>query len=631
VLAAVGCGKLLRLCRNFWLTHLVLESPMKKLLKWSSWLLLTLVLLAGLAFVQVWYFKPVTINLFYGKVFAKFGLRSPEMLSYMRILPSWMDFYSDDLADASLAEEEIGAQMVKENLDTLRRYDRSGLDREAQLSYDVLENFLANQVAGDAFRGYEFPVNQMQGIQSGLPSFMTDAHQVNNVGDARNYIARLDKFPRKFSQVIEGLDHYQAKGIVPPQFTVEKVIKQMQDFRALPAQENTLYVSFKEKLDKLDAKQVDDATRANLLAGVEASIKDHVYPAYQQLIDHFTALLPKAQGNYGAWHLPNGDAYYAWCIRNHTTTDLSAEQIHQIGLTEVARIGAEMDAILRDQGLSEGSIGDRVRQITADPAQLYSDDDAGRKAIIADYQHILDEVNQGLGGAFDIRPKLGVEVRAVPKFSEATAPGAYYSGGAFDGSRPGVFYANLRDVRETPRLGMRTLSYHEGIPGHHFQISIAQELKGVPFFRRVLPFTAYAEGWALYAERLAWELGFEKDPLDNLGRLIGEMMRAVRLVVDTGIHAKHWTREQAIDYMLANTGMGETEVIAEIERYFVNPGQALAYKIGMLKILELRERARSALGDKFDLKAFHNQVLSHGSLPLNLLERVIDDWIAEQK
>jgi uncharacterized protein (DUF885 family) len=222
-------------------------------------------------------------------------------------------------------------------------------------------------------------------------------------------------------------------------------------------------------------------------------------------------------------------------------------------------------------------------------------------------------------------------VRPVPEFSQATAPGAYYQPGAFDGSRPGVFYANLRNVAEMPKFTMRTLAYHEGIPGHHFQITIAQELTGLPFFRRVLPFTAYAEGWALYTERLAWELGFENDPLDNLGRLRDEMMRAVRLVVDTGIHAKKWTREQAVAYMLENTGMVETDVVAEIERYFVMPGQALGYKVGMLKILELRERAKAALGPKFDLRQFHNQVLTVGSLPMVLLERVIDDWIAKSK
>lgn len=604
---------------------------MKRFLKWLSVSLLAVVLLVALAFVQVWYFKPATIGLFYGKVFAKFALRSPETLSYLRILPSWLDFYSDDLGDASLAEEEIGAQAVKEHLATLHRYDRDDLDREGRLSYDVLENFLATQVDGDAFRGYEFPVNQMQGIQSALPSFMTDTHPIADAHDARNYIARLNQFPRKFAQVIEGLDHYEAKGIVPPQFTVEKVIAQMQAFRAVPAPRNPLYVDFMGKLDKLAPGTLDPATRAELLSGVENAIEHSVYPAYQRMIDHFVALLPKAQGNFGAWHLPNGDAYYAWCIRNHTTTALSAEQIHRIGLDEVARIGAQMDDILRTQGLSEGSIGDRVRQLSADPAQRYPDSEGGRIAIIADYQAILDEVNQGLDSAFDRRPKLGVEVRPVPSFSEATAPGAYYSGGSIDGTRPGVFYANLRKISETPKFGMRTLAYHEGIPGHHFQIAIAQELQGVPFFRRVLPFTAYAEGWALYAERLAWEMGFQQQPLDNLGRLVAEMMRAVRLVVDTGIHAKRWTREEAIAYMVANTGMGETEVTAEIERYFVAPGQALAYKIGMLKMLELRERARTELGDRFDLKEFHNQVLGHGSLPLDLLERVIDEWIADKK
>jgi len=236
-----------------------------------------------------------------------------------------------------------------------------------------------------------------------------------------------------------------------------------------------------------------------------------------------------------------------------------------------------------------------------------------------------------LGDAFNVRPKLGVQVKAVPEFSQATAPGAYYQPGSFDGSRPGMFFANMRNPAETPKFAMRTLAYHEGIPGHHFQFSVQQELKGVPFFRRVLPFTAYAEGWALYAERLAWELGFEKDPLDNLGRLRDEMLRAVRLVVDSGIHYKHWSREQAIAYMMEQTGMEEGDVTAEIERYFVSPGQALAYKTGMLKILELRQRARQALGPRFKLSEFHDQVLTHGSLPLSLLERVVNDWIAAKK
>ena len=604
---------------------------MKRLFKWLGILLLVLVVGIGALFVHVWYFKPAKIDWFYGRVFAKFAVSSPEMLSSMRILPTWLDFYSDDLADASPAEDQRQFDLVKESHDTLLSYDRNALDDKGKLSYDVLEYFLRLQVEGDKFRGYGFPVNQMFGIQSALPNFMADQHPVTNAGEAKNYVTRLGKFPAKFDQVIEGLDLYEGKGIVPPQFTVEKVLTQMRDFAGKPAKENTLYVTFKEKLDKIPADQMDPATRERFLGDVEGAINASVYPSYKKLIAHFEALAPKAQGNFGAWHLPNGDAYYEWCVRQHTTTEMKPDQIHEIGLAEVARISGEMDAILKSQGLAEGTIGDRVRELTRRPDQLFPDTPEGKQELIKRFQDILNDIDGKLGPAFDVRPKVGVEVRPVPEFSQATAPGAYYQPGAFDGSRPGVFYANLRNVAEMPKFTMRTLAYHEGIPGHHFQITIAQELTGLPFFRRVLPFTAYAEGWALYTERLAWELGFENDPLDNLGRLRDEMMRAVRLVVDTGIHAKKWTREQAIQYMLDNTGMVETDVVAEIERYFVNPGQALGYKVGMLKILELREKAKKELGDKFDIRQFHNVVLKTGALPMVLLERAVDDWIAKTK
>jgi uncharacterized protein (DUF885 family) len=272
-----------------------------------------------------------------------------------------------------------------------------------------------------------------------------------------------------------------------------------------------------------------------------------------------------------------------------------------------------------------------VQQLASNPEQKYPGTEEGKKAMLTQYQRILDEINEGVASAFEIRPKLGVEVRQVPPESQEGAPGAYYMPGAFDGTRPGIFYANMRTPGETPKFAMRTVAYHEGIPGHHFQIQIAQELQGVPFFRKVIPFTAYQEGWALYAERLASELGFQKTPMDNLGRLRDEMLRATRLVVDTGIHYKHWTREQAITYMMDHTGMAEGDVIAEVERYFVDPGQALAYQVGMLKILALREQAREELGVKFDLKQFHNEVLSHGALPLTVLERLINEWIAQKK
>ena len=604
---------------------------MRTLLKWLARGVLLVIVVAAVAFVHVWYFKPYKIDWFYGKTFLQFALQSPQMLSSMRILPTWADFYSDKLDDASPAHADDMAVMVKDDLDMLHRYDRDALDAEGKLSYDALEFFLKDQVEGEQFRYNDFPVNQMFGIQSNLPNFMADTHQVNNTADAENYIKRLDRFPLQFAQVVEGLKLREGKGAIPPKFTVDKVLEQMRGFIAMPPAENMLYTSLKEKLEKLGADKLDQASRDDLLMRAQASIDANVYPAYRDLIAYFTSLQPKATQNLGAWSLPDGDAYYAWCVRSHTTTNMTPAEVHDLGLSEVARISAEMDVILRDQGLTEGSIGERVQQLARQPEQMYANTAEGKAAMIAGYQAILDEVNANLGDAFNRRPKLGVEVKAVPAFSEKTAPGAYYQDGAFDGSRPGVFYANMRDPGETPKFAMRTLAYHEGIPGHHFQITIAQELQDVPFFRRVLPFTAYSEGWALYAERLAWELGFEKDPLDNLGRLRDEMMRAVRLVVDSGIHYKRWTREQAIAYMLENTGMGEGDVTAEIERYFVNPGQALAYKAGMLKILALREKAKQELGDKFKLGEFHDQVLTHGALPLSLVERVIDDWIARTK
>ncbi|SHN32434.1 Uncharacterized conserved protein, DUF885 familyt [Duganella sacchari] len=604
---------------------------MKRVFKWLGLALVTVVLVVAALIAHTIYFKPLKLDWFYTKVFAAVAIDSPEMLSSMRILPGWLDFYSSKLDDASPAHEQKALELVKNSLATIKQYDREKLDREGQLSYDTLAYYLQIQVDGEAFNKYDFPVNQMQGVQSALPDFMVQVHQVENKAEADAYITRLKLFPTKFSQLTDALRARESLGVIPPRFTVEKVLTQMNGMIAGAPEQHPLYVTFKEKLEKIPAAEMDAGTRTQLLAAVAAAIKDQVYPAYRGLIGYFTALQPKAKENNGAWALPNGDAYYAWAVRMHTTTNMTPQQVHELGLAEVARVSAEMDAILKAQGLSEGTVGARVQQLARSPEQQYPNTPEGKKAMLAQYQAILDEVNKGLGSAFDIRPQLGVKVEQVPPSSEATAPGAYYMPGAFDGSRPGVFYANMRNPGDTPKFAMRTLAYHEGIPGHHFQVSIAQEMQGVPFFRRVLPFTAYQEGWALYAERLAYEMGFQKNPLDNLGRLRDEMMRATRLVVDSGIHYKHWTREQAITYMMDNTGMAEGDVTAEVERYFVNPGQALAYKVGMLKILALREHAKQELGDKFDLKQFHNEVLSHGALPLSVLERVINDWIAKRK
>jgi uncharacterized protein (DUF885 family) len=604
---------------------------MKYAAQWLLTALMAIVLVVVLLITHTSYFKPLRLDWFYTRVFAEFALDSPELLSSLRVLPGWLDFYSGKLDDVSPAHDRKMMDRMKQDLATLDSYDRADLDREGKLSYDTLRYFLESQVEGEPFMNHGFPVNQMAGIQSALPEFMVQVHQITNQAEAEAYIARLGKFPLKFSQLLESLKLSESKGVLPPRFTVEKVLRQMNEFVATPSRAHPLYINMRDKLAKVPAGAISEAARGRLLADTDAALTDKVYPAYRSLIAYFISLQTKATRNDGAWSLPNGDDYYAWTVRKHTTTSLTPQQVHDLGLAEVARVGAEMDAILKQQGLAEGSIGARVQQLAARPEQQYPDTDEGRKAMLAQYQAILDEVNKGLDGVFDMRPKLGVLVQAVPAASQATAPGAYYQPGSFDGTRPGVFYANMRAPGETPKFAMRTLAYHEGIPGHHFQIAIAQELDGVPFFRKVIPFTAYQEGWALYAERLASEQGFEKTPLDNLGRLRDEMLRATRLVVDSGIHYKRWTREQAIAYMMENTGMSEGDVTAEVERYFVDPGQALGYKIGMLTILTLRENARHALGDKFDLKQFHNEVLKHGALPLTVLDRVVNDWVAQRK
>jgi uncharacterized protein (DUF885 family) len=604
---------------------------MRRVFKWLGLVFLALLLLGGALLLQTIYFRPLRLDWFYAKIFAQYAYESPELLSGLRILPPALDFYSDKLDDLSVAHEAKMAALTKDGLDALRKYDRRALEGEAARSYDVLDYYLSTQVEGDRFRDYDYFDDQMFGMQIGLPNFMSQQHEVQNRSDAVNFVKRLKAFTPAFAQGLEQLRLRESKGLIPPEFAVAEVRKQVADFVAKPVQEHSLYLTFKDKLDRLPADALTADEKAHFLGDAATALEQNVYPAYRQLGEYLAALAPRAKDNFGVWHLPDGDAYYAWAVRSETTTRMTPDEIHQLGLSEVERVGAEMNDILTAQGITEGTLGQRVQQLAKRADQLYPNTDAGRKAVIERYQAILDEVNAGLGDNFHVRPKLGVEVKPVPAYAQDNAAEAYYEGGSFDGVRPGVFYANLRDTTETPKFAMKTLAYHEGIPGHHFQISVAQELQELPFFRRILGFTAYQEGWALYCERLAWELGFEKDPLDNLGRLRDEMLRSVRLVVDTGIHAKHWTREQAIAYMLEKTGMAEKDVTAEVERYFVHPAQALAYKVGMLKILELRERAKKALGPRFKLAEFHDQVLIHGALPLDLLEQVIDGWIAEKQ
>jgi len=592
---------------------------------------LALVLLLGALAAHEWFAKkPFFFRAFLDRSMVKMAFESPETLTSLGFLESvGITGHNALLDDDSPAAMDKTFTQVRALRDTLLSYQDTDLDDNQRISKDIALYLADFALASEPYRYHNYPVNQLFGVQNGYPSFMQAQHQVHSVEDAENYLSRLIAVKTKFGQTLEGLKLREAKGIIPPKFVIERVLTEMNDFINAPVEDNILYSSFKTKLADT---QISADEQARLLAQAKANIESDVKPAYRLFIDYFTALQAKAGTDDGYWALPNGDVAYEQLLKFFTTTNYSADEIHAKGLAEVSRIQDEIMTILAAQGYdtSQG-FSVAIEALAADPKFYYEDSDAGRAQILVDYQKILDEVNAGLDNAFRIRPKAGMEVVRIPEFKEKTAPGAYYQQPAIDGSRPGRFYANLFDIKATPKYGMRTLAYHEGIPGHHFQIAVAMELEGQPLIRKMAPFTAYIEGWALYSERLAWVLGFQQDPFDNIGRLQAELFRAVRLVVDTGIHHSRWTREQAIDYMKQNTGMSDRDVTAEIERYIVMPGQATAYKVGMMKILELREKAKQALGDKFDLRDFHDVVLKNGAVPLDILEKLVDRYIAEKR
>jgi uncharacterized protein (DUF885 family) len=599
---------------------------MKRFIRWTLGVLLVA---AALFLVPTIWFKPWSIDHFYARVFIRYAVRHPQLLTQLGMLDGTpFDFYSDKLDDYSLKSSEDDARFAREQLKILRSYDRSHMSAKEKLSADVLDYFLADAVDGQRFMLHDYPVNQLFGVQSGLPDFMINTHPLKKPRDAGNYVRRVERFGVAIDQVIEQLRAREAKGVVPPRFVVDEVLAEMRAFTARPPAENPLYTSFDTRSATIRGLDADQ--RRDLEARLGATIEHVVYPAYGRLIDACVHLDSIAVADDGVWKLPDGDAYYAWRLRSHTTTTLSPDSIHAIGLREVDRVQTAMRQILAEQHYPTADIAASMEKIRAEPRFRYANDDSGRAAILRDYQSIIDDANRRVGSLFDLRPKTGVEVQRVPAFKQATAPGGYYQAGAIGGSRPGVFFANLRDPGETLKPNMRTLAYHEAIPGHHFQIGIAQSLTGVPFFRRIVPFTAYSEGWGLYAEHLALEQGFHPTAFDSLGALQAELFRAVRLVVDTGIHRDHWTRQQAIDFMVRNTGMQPTAVTTEIERYIVEPGQACAYKVGELEIVALRQRAMDKLGARFDIRKFHDVVLGNGSLPLTLLERVVDEWVASE-
>src|SRR3954452_6075343 len=603
----------------------------RRFFRWILGIVLILLVALAVFLINLIYFRPWSLNLFYEKVFAEAIFAEPELLSSLGLVEQFgITSHNGKLSDESPAHQQMVIDRWKRDLQQLHQYSLDRQSASQKLSTRVLDWFVTNQVEGKKWQFHNYPVNQLFGVQNQFPSFMANTHRLLAKKDCEYYLMRLDSVPKKFDQLLESLRAREERQILPPRFVVEEVLKEMSDFISKPATENILASSFKERAAKIG--KLSDKERNDFQARVERAITSKVYPSYQKLIDYFKGVLPKTTTDDGVWKLPDGDAFYAYALHQNTTTAMKPNDVHELGLREVARIEGEMRILLDATGFAGQPIGLSMDLLSKDRRFLYPNDDNGRAAALAEYKRLIDTAMSHCGELFITFPKAKIDIRRVEKFKEATAPGAYYQGGAMDGSRPGIFFANLRDMSEVPKWSMPTLSYHEGVPGHHWQISIAQELKGVPQFRKVIPFTAYAEGWALYCEWLAKQAGwYDKDPFGDLGRLRDELFRAVRLVVDTGIHAKHWTRDQAIAYMRDKTGIGEKEVKAEIERYIVAPGQACAYKIGMLKIQELRARAQNELGEKFDQREFHDLVLKNGALPLEILEEQVNDYIQRKK
>lgn len=474
-----------------------------------------------------------------------------------------------------------------------------------------------------------FIVNQINGPLIDVPNQIVTNQPLQSEADVLAYIARLEAFDGFVQSLVAKLDADVSEDWIPPKVIVEKAIKALESFVAPVVKEHPLYLRLSTELPNIH--DVSAERRDDLLAQAEQAIEQNVYGSYGLMIHLQQQLVMKARPEAGIWAQPNGAAYYREAVKNLGDTDLTPDEIHQLGLDEVARINSELDVLLQSQDYDEGTVAERLMAVNQDPAYLYEDSDAGRLNVIADLNRYIDEFTPKLAAMFNSTPPYGIEVRPFSKAREASAPGGMYSSPSIDGSQPGIYWINLRDIKAVPTFEMKTLTYHEANPGHHWQIATNLAQDDLPLLRRIASFNAYSEGWALYAELLAKEMGqYEDDPMSDVGRLKAELFRAVRLVVDTGLHHKKWSREQAIDYMKTVGAVVESDAVAEVERYMVWPGQALGYKLGMIEILKLREYAQKQLGDDFSMKDFHDWILIGGAVPMGLLKKRVNQAINEQ-
>jgi uncharacterized protein (DUF885 family) len=532
----------------------------------------------------------------------------------------------DDRFEVQISPEWIRRfeKLERDALERISAIDRSRLPAKDRLSYDVFKSARELEIAGFRFPDELLPLNQFFSVPNSFAQLGSGKgiHPFRTVQDYDNFLRRMDGFVAWTDQAIVNMREGAAQGITQPKVLMERTLPQLEAHVVATPEESLFWGPVRDMPAGFAA-----ADRERLTAAYRAAITAKLVPSYRRLHDFVRdEYLPQCRDSYGLGALPDGRAWYEHRVRNFTTTGYSPEQIHQIGLDEVRRIHGEMNEVRGKVGF-EGDLAAFFQYLRTDPKFYYTD----AAALIRGYVDIKNRVDPRLPRLFEILPRADYEVRAVEQFRERSAAGGQYQAASEDGSRPGVFYANTYDLRSRPKWYMESLSLHEGNPGHHFQVSIAREQTDLPRFRRFGGYTAYSEGWGLYAESLGPELGMYEDPYQYFGMLSGELWRAIRLVVDTGLHAKGWSRQQVLDYMAANSATGEAQQVAEAERFMAIPGQALAYKLGQLKILELRKRTEQALGPRFDLRRFHTEVLVDGALPLDVLEAKVDRWIAAER
>ncbi|WP_196140866.1 DUF885 family protein [Aliikangiella sp. G2MR2-5] len=548
-------------------------------------------------------------------------------------------YYQNKMEDYSAANEAELRAILLDISNQIKNFPSEGLSREQVENKQVMTS-LARYFAGhpdfsigyiDVWMGLSpYVVNQINGPLIDIPRYIQNDHKITSEQDAIDYVERLAKFDQMIASVMQKFDADAAKGWIAPKVVLNGAVSYLQGFTQAEVQEHMLIKAFEEKLEKLQT--ISEDKKQSLLKQAAAKMEEIVYPAYQGMAEKVKNMADKAPDESGVWAQPDGEKYYQDAILQLGDSRLSADAIHQIGLDEVKRISMEMDSILIEQGYKEGSVGERMVKLNDEPRFLYPETDEGKKALLKDLNGYIEEITKKMAPVFKTKPPYEVEVRAFPVEIQDGAPGGQYTSPSVDGTKPGVYWINLRDMKANPKFSLKSLTYHEANPGHHWQVALNLAQADLPFLRRIAPYNAYIEGWALYSEQIAYELGlYQNDPFGNLGRLQAELFRAVRLVVDTGLHHKRWTREQAIEYMAKTTGSAESDVVAEIERYIAWPGQALGYKLGMLKILSLREAAKSALGDAFDLAEFHDLVLLGGAVPMTVLEAKVNRWIDNKK